>query len=135
MNTIDETDVDSAMAEIINAFLRWPLPDTVASDLCCNRPGKGRTGTNLLTLPEAAAMAQDVVRPAVLKLLKEYKNYNTVAARLAHELNTNLGLIETEYLCCKHEKAMHSAMAYLARLNSAKAALEAYKRYLEKPAP
>ncbi len=69
--TPEPTELDHAMADILNAFLRWPLPESVASDTCCNRPGKGRIGTNLMTLPETACMVQEVVQPIVAKLLKE----------------------------------------------------------------
>lgn len=65
------TEIDFAMADIVNAFLKWPLPESVASDTCCNRAGKGRSGTNLLTCPETVAMVQEVVRPIVEKLIEE----------------------------------------------------------------
>lgn len=65
------TEIDFAMADIVNAFLKWPLPESVSSDTCCNRPGKGRIGTNLLTCPETVGMVQEVVRPIVEKLIKD----------------------------------------------------------------
>lgn len=70
MSKLTKEDIDVAMAEIINEFLRWPLPESVCSDLCATRQGKGRAGTNLLTLPETAAMVQGVVRPAIERLLR-----------------------------------------------------------------
>ena len=66
------TEIDFAMADIVNAFLKWPLPESVSSDTCCNRPGKGRCGTNLLTCPETVSMVQEVIRPVVEKLLKKH---------------------------------------------------------------
>lgn len=54
-----------AIAEMINAFLKWKLPESVCSDLCVTRQGKGRIGTNLLSLPEAMQMIQEVVCPVI----------------------------------------------------------------------
>ena len=56
-----------ATADMINAFLRWQLPESVSSDGCATRPGKGRTGTNLLAVYEAMAMIQEVVCPIIAK--------------------------------------------------------------------
>lgn len=66
------------MAEIVNEFLRWPLPETVRSDICATRPCKGRIGTNLLTLPETAAMVQEVCRPAVERLIADLQKTKTI---------------------------------------------------------
>lgn len=64
-------NTDHAMADIVNAFLKWKLPESVSCDGCCTRPGNGRIGTNLLTCPEAVAMTQEVVRPIVERLLDQ----------------------------------------------------------------
>lgn len=49
--------------DMVNRFLRWPLPASVCSDTCVsdrNYP-HGRSGTNLLTAQEARAMLRFVV--------------------------------------------------------------------------
>lgn len=71
-NTLTKADIDTAMAEIVNAFLRWPLPESVNSDRCVTERGyKHRSGTNLLTCPETVSMVQEVVRPVVESLLTQ----------------------------------------------------------------
>ena len=54
--------------EMVNRFLRWPLPDSVCSDECVTRTGgewtpeyPQRTGTNLLTADEARKMLEHVL--------------------------------------------------------------------------
>jgi len=45
--------------KLANAFLRWPLPETVCADLCATTFGqKGRVGTNLLSYDEAKQMVE-----------------------------------------------------------------------------
>lgn len=52
--------------EMVNAFLSWPLPESVCSDTCATVHGhKGRSGTNLLTAVEAKAMFSEVVIPVI----------------------------------------------------------------------
>ena len=63
--------IDQAIADMINAFMAWPLPESVCADPCATRPGKGRVGTSLLTVSEAMALMQEVVRPRMEKLLRE----------------------------------------------------------------
>lgn len=66
------TNIDRAMADIVNAFLKWPLPKSVCSDRCvtiANEPH--RSGTNLLTCPETVMMVEEVVRPIVNRLLAQ----------------------------------------------------------------
>ena len=53
--------------EMVNRFLRWPLPMSVCSDLCVTKremessyPPK-RTGTSLLTADEARQMLEFVL--------------------------------------------------------------------------
>jgi hypothetical protein len=60
-----------AVADMTNAFLNWPLPESVSSDGCVTRPGKGRTGTNLLTLTETLQMMQEVVCPIIANYLDD----------------------------------------------------------------
>lgn len=88
MKTVTDSNIDGAMAEIVNAFLRWPLPESVSADGCATRPGKGRTGTNLLTCPETLAMVQEVVRPVVERLIEDE------APTLRTELNNACRLLE-----------------------------------------
>lgn len=81
MPTVSQSIIDRAMADIVNAFLKWKLPESVSSDGCCTRPGKGRVGTNLLTCPETVALAQEVVRPIVERLLEEHADTHTIMQR------------------------------------------------------
>lgn len=58
----------AAIAEMINAFLKWPLPESVCADACATtRCHKHRSGTNLLTMLEAMQMFQEVVCPIIAK--------------------------------------------------------------------
>lgn len=50
------TDLDA----LVNRFLTWPVPADVYPDGAPGQPG--RTGTNLLTAPQAKAMLQHVLR-------------------------------------------------------------------------
>ena len=52
-----------ALARMTNAFLRWPLPESVCVDGCATKQGAGRIGTNLLSFTEARQMFRDVVGP------------------------------------------------------------------------
>lgn len=70
MNKQIAAEIDQSIANMVNAFLRWPLPESVCADGCATRPGKGRVGTNLLTMPEAAKLMQEVVRPEFEALIK-----------------------------------------------------------------
>jgi hypothetical protein len=52
---------------LVDAFLRWPLPDSVCSDPCATMQGyPDRCGTNLLTAPEAQQMLEYVLGNAGL---------------------------------------------------------------------
>ena len=60
-----------AIADMINAFLCWPLPDSVCSDKCVTMAGaKHRIGTNLMTVTETMQMVQEVVCPIITKYMK-----------------------------------------------------------------
>ena len=49
-------------AELVDRFLTWPLPDEVCADSCASVQGyPGRSGTNLLSAPQAKAMLQHVL--------------------------------------------------------------------------
>ncbi len=70
------------MADIVNAFLKWPLPVSVCVDRCAMMPGeKNRSGTNLLTCPETVGMVQEVVRPIVERLMAEDGGMATINER------------------------------------------------------
>jgi hypothetical protein len=47
--------------DMAEAFLRWPLPDSVCADLCATKQGPGRVGTNLLSYTEAKQMFEHVL--------------------------------------------------------------------------
>lgn len=49
--------------ELVDDFLRWPLPDSVCADGCATKQGPGRVGTNLLSAVEAKEMFEAVVLP------------------------------------------------------------------------
>ena len=50
------------ISTLVDAFLRWPLPESVCSDLCaCGRGQLNRIGTNLLTATEARQMFEFVL--------------------------------------------------------------------------
>ena len=52
---------------MVDAFLGWPLPDSVCSDLCVTMQNyPNRCGTNLLTAPEAQQMLEYVLDKAGL---------------------------------------------------------------------
>lgn len=47
--------------DLAEAFLRWPLPDSVCADLCATKQGPGRVGTNLLSYVEAKQMFEQLL--------------------------------------------------------------------------
>lgn len=47
--------------DLAEAFLRWPLPETVCADLCATKQGPGRVGTNLLSYSEAKQMFEQLL--------------------------------------------------------------------------
>lgn len=61
--------LDQAIEDMANAFLRWPLPESVCADGCATRQGKGRSGTNLMSVVETREMMREVVRPVVAQLI------------------------------------------------------------------
>lgn len=73
MNTTNPFDpmTGQAIADMVNAFLKWPLPESVSADPCATKNGKGRIGTNLLTMGETMTMLQEVVCPIIARYLKE----------------------------------------------------------------
>ncbi len=47
--------------DLAEAFLRWPLPESVCADLCATKQGPGRVGTNLLSYVEAKQMFEQLL--------------------------------------------------------------------------
>ena len=47
--------------DLAEAFLRWPLPESVCADLCATKQGPGRIGTNLLNYTEAKQMFEQLL--------------------------------------------------------------------------
>ena len=82
---ITHAALDQAIADMTNAFLRWPLPESVNADGCATRQGKGRSGTNLMSVGETLTMMQEVVRPVVKQLIAD-SEAKAVAAN-EHELS------------------------------------------------
>lgn len=57
--------VDRRVSRLVDRFLAWPLPESVASDQCATMPGyPHRSGTNLLTADEARQMFEYVLAEA-----------------------------------------------------------------------
>ena len=53
---------DQKIDRLVDAFLAWPLPESVCSDRCvCERGYRHRSGTNLLTATEAKQMFEHVL--------------------------------------------------------------------------
>lgn len=58
--------VERDVSRLVDRFLAWPLPESVASDQCATMPGYPyRCGTNLLTATEARQMIEYVLDKAV----------------------------------------------------------------------
>ncbi len=72
-----------AVADMVNAFLKWKLPESVCSDTCVTRQGPGRIGTNLLTMGETIQMLQEVVCP----IIRRYLAIDPLRAELERDLN------------------------------------------------
>ena len=52
--------------KLVDAFVAWPLPESVCSDRCaCERGDPHRSGTNLLTAEEARQMFEHVIAKAI----------------------------------------------------------------------
>lgn len=63
--------LEEAIETMTNAFLRWPLPESVCADLCATKQGPGRIGTNLLTFTEANQMIRAIVVSEMLSIAKD----------------------------------------------------------------
>lgn len=71
-NTPSAAPTDKLIEDMTNAFLRWPLPDSVCADLCATMQGYAqRVGTNLLGFTEAKAMFTEIVGPQLDALRAE----------------------------------------------------------------
>jgi regulator of replication initiation timing len=91
---ITDAHLDQAIADMTNAFLRWPLPESVNADGCATRQGKGRSGTNLMSVGETLTMMQEVVRPIVAQLIadSEAKAVVEIAMVAAESADRNVSL-------------------------------------------
>jgi hypothetical protein len=68
-NTTQEGQTpEQIINEMTEAFLRWPLPESVCADLCTTKQQPGRVGTNLLTFTEAHQMFTTVCGPTLAAL-------------------------------------------------------------------
>lgn len=64
--TTHDSRPDTLAHKLAEAFLRWPLPESVCADLVATMHGeKHRVGTNLLSYIEAKQMMQDIVLPVL----------------------------------------------------------------------
>lgn len=91
------------------AFLQWPLPESVCIDLCATKRGKGRIGANLLSFTEANAMLKDVVSPRLSELVNQRENMCVFITRLCRQ-SYKLGL---------KNKLTDSAMGYINKTDAA----------------
>ena len=89
--------------DMANAFLQWPLPESVCADLCATQHGKGRIGTNLLNFTEAHAMFEAIAGPKVAELKEQRENMCVLITRLCRQ-SYKLGL---------KNKLTDSAMDYI----------------------
>lgn len=81
---------DDLLEAMTNAFLRCPLPATVSSDLCVTTPdAKHRSGTNLLTYPEAEEMLRAVVLPLLSAPSPAQATDEAAVRQAAEQAHTN----------------------------------------------
>lgn len=83
-------DSDQMLTEMANAFLRWPLPESVACDTCATTCSSGRVGTNLLTYPEALQMMREVIYPSVSRRIEQKNRENDTAYKSLYEEHERL---------------------------------------------
>jgi len=77
--------------DMTNAFLQWPLPESVCADLCATKQAKGRVGTNLLSFTEARAMFETIAGPKVAELKAQREDMCVFITRLCRQ-SYKLGL-------------------------------------------
>jgi hypothetical protein len=76
LSDLFRASAQSGLKLLVNRFLSWPLPQTVAADQCATNPAYPfpRSGTNLLNADEAEAMLQHVLAPDVALDGNQYGN-------------------------------------------------------------
>ena len=102
---------DSSAQALAEAFLRWPLPDTVCADLCATKQGEGRIGTNLLSFIEAKQMMTDIVLPALAPLAVMCADATEQANKELRNEVTRLTAERREVECLRKQVAGNAAMA------------------------
>jgi hypothetical protein len=83
--------VSRDIEKMAEAFLSWPLPESVCADRCTTEKSKGRIGTNLLTYTEAEQMFQDIVGSRIKELTDQRENMCGLISRLCRQ-SYKLGL-------------------------------------------
>jgi hypothetical protein len=78
----DEDRLNHEIENMMEAFLRWPLPDSVCCDLCATKQGTGRVGTNLLSSTEARRMLLEIVGPRMAELIDQREDMCGLITRL-----------------------------------------------------
>lgn len=71
--------------QLAEAFLRWPLPQSVCADPCATKQQEGRIGTNLLSYTETRRMIEDVVMPHIKMIEGNLKVANDAVRELQRE--------------------------------------------------
>ncbi len=86
---------DTIAQDCAEAFLRWPLPESVHSDLCATMKGPNRYGTHLINYDEAEQMAREVMLPIIAAEIREAtEQKDREIARLNAYIKKIDGLIE-----------------------------------------
>jgi len=85
--------VAATIDQLTNAFLQWPLPNSVCADLCATKQGPGRVGTNLLSFAEAKQMFTALVAPVlaakdaeIARLKEQEERWRDATTRLRDEM-------------------------------------------------
>jgi hypothetical protein len=76
---------DRVIYKLAEAFIAWPLPESVNADLCTTEQIKGRVGTNLLTFAEAQQMFSEIAGPQIKELIEQRENMCGLISRLCRQ--------------------------------------------------
>lgn len=100
MTTPISQQPEQVLVEMAEAFLRWPMPESVCADLCSTKQQPGRVGTNLLSYVEALQMMTDVVRPHLYEIAKAkiegLEHENTAAWSENDKLKAKIAALEAK---------------------------------------